>query len=293
MAHPSSGRRVLVTGLDGFTGFHAAAALQAAGFEIVDAAAGGSFDLSDRDSVRAALDGLSYDHVLHLAAISFVGHADAAGFYAVNTVGTTNLLEAVAASGNPIRKVVVASSANVYGNSDRTPIDEDTPPAPVNHYACSKLAMEHLVRQWHGRLPTLVARPFNYTGRGQAESFLIPKIVKHFAERRPVLELGNLDVTRDFSDVRDVAAIYARLLDCDASGQIVNICSGRGWSLRGIIDTCADIAGFMPEIRVNPAFVRPDEIKVLIGSNARLRALTGAEPSIDLAETLAWMLARG
>ncbi|QXQ06458.1 GDP-mannose 4,6-dehydratase [Sphingosinicellaceae bacterium] len=285
--------RVLITGLSGFTGRYVADALRAGGHEIIDPeVASPGFDLKEPESLAKALAASKPDAVIHLAAISFVGHSDPADFYRVNTIGTVNLLEALVRAPIPVRKVVIASSANIYGNALVSPIDETSTPAPVNHYACSKLAMEHLVRQWFDRLPIIVTRPFNYTGRGQGAQFLVPKIVGHFARREPVLELGNLDVARDFSDVRDVAGLYAELLLSAAEGEIVNVCSGRAYSLQWIVDTCSAITGHELEVRVNPAFVRADEIKSLVGSTAKLDAQVSVlRRELDL--TLAWMLSPG
>ncbi len=284
---------MLITGLSGFTGRYVADALRAGGHEIIDPeVASPGFDLKEPESLAKALAASKPDAVIHLAAISFVGHSDPADFYRVNTIGTVNLLEALVRAPIPVRKVVIASSANIYGNALVSPIDETSTPAPVNHYACSKLAMEHLVRQWFDRLPIIVTRPFNYTGRGQGAQFLVPKIVGHFARREPVLELGNLDVARDFSDVRDVAGLYAELLLSAAEGEIVNVCSGRAYSLQWIVDTCSAITGHELEVRVNPAFVRADEIKSLVGSTAKLDAQVSVlRRELDL--TLAWMLSPG
>lgn len=283
--------RVWITGHSGFTGHHLSLALADAGFAPVASAHLPEFDLRDAHSIERELERARPDYVIHLAAVSYVGHGEAADFYQVNAVGTLALLEALARSALPLRKIVLASSANVYGNSLREPITEDTPPAPVNHYACSKLAMEHLARTMYERLPILIVRPFNYTGAGQSERFLVPKLVHHFARREAVLKLGNLDVVRDFSDVRMVAAAYARLLKSDLVGTELNICSGTGYSLQSIVDTLAARSGHAPRIEVDPALVRAAELKRLIGSNARLLAAVGALPYDDFDATLSWMLA--
>ena len=152
---PSEGQRVLVTGGSGFTGTYVMAALARAGYEPVDAESSDpDFDLANRDSVRAVVAAVLPDFVIHLAALSFVGHDDAAAFYAVNAVGTTHLLDAIASLQSVPRRVVVASSANVYGNSTVEPITEATPAAPVNHYAASKMAMEAMARTYVDRLPS-------------------------------------------------------------------------------------------------------------------------------------------
>ena len=323
---PGQACRVLLTGARGFTGFYVRAELQAAGYTVVDAvaetgahadaaaAAVGiasvaaaapapadpviaplaqaeqvALDITSLDHCRAVMQAVRPDYLIHLAAISFVGHADAEAFYRVNVVGTLNLLQAMADTGVVPERVVLASSANIYGNAAAGILTEAQPPAPINHYAMSKLAMEYLVKPWCERFPIVVTRPFNYTGVGQGAQFLVPKIVSHFVARAPVIELGNLDVERDFSDVRTVARVYRDLLQADCAGQTVNICSGQPYSLRAIVGMMEAIAGYAIEVRVNPAFVRANEVKTLLGSTARLHALVGEHGYIPLQDTLRWM----
>jgi nucleoside-diphosphate-sugar epimerase len=164
-------------------------------------------------------------------------------------------------------------------------------PAPANDYAVSKVAAEYVGSLYAERLPIITVRPFNYSGRGQAENFLIPKIVAHARRRAPVIELGNLDVARDFSDVRTVVDAYARLLETpDAIGGTFNICSGEAVTLSDILELVAKLSGHRPEVRSNPALVRADEVKVLRGSAVRLESVIGKLNGIGLADTLRWML---
>ena len=284
--------RVWITGHHGFTGRYLSAALAHEGFEPIAAPDLPVFDLRDAGSIERELDRVRPDYVVHLAAVSYVAHGNATDFYAINTVGTARLLECLARGGLSLRKVVLASSANVYGNATREPITEDTPLAPVNHYACSKLAMEMMARTLFDRLPILIARPFNYTGVGQSEKFLVPKLVRHFAQCAPVIKLGNLDVVRDFSDVRMLAAAYCRLLASPLVSTEVNICSGLGRSLQSIVDTLRERADHAPAIEVDPALVRGTELKRLVGGNARLLDAVGALPYADFDATLTWMLER-
>ncbi|MGH8148017.1 MAG: GDP-mannose 4,6-dehydratase, partial [Rhodanobacteraceae bacterium] len=242
-----------------------------------------------RGAVQRAVEAARADVIIHLAAISFVAHGDADEIYRTNIVGTRNLLEALADADRQPRSVVLASSANIYGNAEVEPIDEDTLPAPANDYAVSKFAMEQMARLWMQRLPIALVRPFNYTGVGQSENFLIPKIVAHFRRGDKLIELGNTDVARDFSDVRDVARAYAAIVAHAPTGLAINLCSGIAHSLDDVLTMMAEIAGYAIEVRVNPAFVRSNEVKRLVGSNARLRALAGFAPSIPLRETLCWM----
>ena len=286
-----AGSRVFVTGLSGFTGCHLVSALEAAGYSLCDSECEDlpDFDLTDQLTIERVLDRVRPELVIHLAGVSFVAHGRASDFYAVNTVGTTNLIEALHRSNLPLRRVILASSANIYGNAVVEPISELTPPAPVNDYACSKLAMEFLACKWFDRLPIVITRPFNYTGPGQALHFVVPKIVDHFARRAPRIELGNLDVVRDFSDVRAVADVYCRLLSSQTRGEILNICSGRGLTLQWIIDRLSEISAYCPRIEVNQEFVRTSDVKRLVGSNDKLLRAIGPMKHIDFSETLRWM----
>lgn len=287
---------VLLTGANGFTGKYVRAELEAAGYTVVGALVGASrgphevtLDITSPDNCRRVMEKVQPDYLIHLAAISFVQHADADAFYRVNVIGTINLLQAMADVELSPRRVLIASSANVYGNTTAGVISESQPPQPVNHYAVSKLAMEFMAKTWSDRLPIVLTRPFNYTGVGQEPHFLVPKIVSHFAQRAPVIELGNLDVERDFSDVRMVAQAYRGLLEKDCAGETVNICSGRPYSLRAILHTMQQIAGYDIDVRVNPAFVRQSEVKTLVGSPDKLRSLVANLQTIPLDDTLRWM----
>lgn len=281
--------RILVTGLSGFTGHHFQAHAIDSGHEVVDLSA----DLTDTAAVRQTVAQAGpADALVHLAAISFVGHANEAAFYAVNTVGTSNLLGAIAAlpAAQRPRKLLVASSANVYGNSEHSPLAETQPPAPVNHYAASKLAMEHLALTFADRLPIVVTRPFNYTGPGQEGAFLIPKLVDHFVRRKALIELGNLHVEREFNDVRMVCEAYLRLLHHGESGQIYNVCTGTAFSLQQVLDTLKDLTGHDIAVRVNPAFVRASEVHRLCGDPDKLIGCIGPLPAYPLTGCLSAMI---
>lgn len=283
--------RVLVTGRSGFTGRYLEAALKSSGHDILDPfAAEPAFDLRNPASVARGVTAQAPEAAIHLAAISFVGHGSAADFYSVNTVGTAHLLDALCKVRPPLQRVLLASSASVYGNASVDPINEATPPAPVNHYAASKIAMEYIARTYAGRLPLVVARPFNYTGPGQAENFLVPKIIAHFAARAPRLALGNLDVVRDFSDVRMTVEAYVRLLTQGAPGETYNICSGVGRPLRWILNVAERFTRHRMVIDVDPTLVRGAEVHRLIGDSRRLTAAVGELPHRDFEATLRWML---
>ncbi len=311
------GARVLVTGLRSFTGHYLEAALQAQGAQVFGTVTPGESlaasadstarvfvaDLMDPAALQRAVQASQPTHVVHLAAISFVAHDDVDAIYRTNVVGTRHLLTALAAHAAPtLQHVVLASSANIYGNADVDPIAIDTPPRPANDYAVSKLAMEHMAWLWRDRLPLTIVRPFNYTGLGQSARFLVPKIVAAYRDRAASLELGNLEVERDFSDVRDVVHAYVGLLGTHAMGdspkpsagpRVVNVCSGRSTRLQDVLSMAETISGHRPHVVVNPQFVRHDEVKRLRGDPSNLHAALASQGGWSprpLQDTISWML---
>jgi nucleoside-diphosphate-sugar epimerase len=278
--------KILLTGAAGFTGFFFMSAAKAAGHQVVTLQA----DLTDKAAVAAEVLQAAPDTVVHLAAISFVGNANDASFYNVNVLGTLNLLASLASLPVPPTKVILASSANVYGNCSVSPITEAQAAAPVNHYATSKLAMEHMALTYADRLSLVITRPFNYTGPGQALQFLIPKLVSHFARRAPAIELGNLHVEREFNDVRMVCNAYLALLVHGVPGEVYNVCSGQPHTLQHLIRTLEGITGHTMVVDVNPTFVRANEVHRLCGSPAKLHAAVGPLGHWVLEDTLRWML---
>lgn len=279
-------QRILLTGAGGFTGQHFTEAAQQAGYEVHPLVA----DLTDAEAVATGVAASAPDFVIHLAGISAVTHANEEALYRVNLFGTLNLLKALTALPQVPNRILLVSSANVYGNAHKSPIDESTCPAPVNHYAMSKLAMEFMSGTFADRLPLMIVRPFNYTGVGHDARFVIPKLVEHFARRAEEIELGNLDVEREFNDVRTVCKAYLRLLQLGQPGQTYNVCSGRPVSLKSVIDALKQITGHDLQIKVNPAFVRANEVHRLCGSPAKLEACIGKLQHPALEETLRWML---
>jgi len=292
---------LLITGAAGFTGRHLIAAAIRKGYRCIALAqqkgkeVSGAHDtlvadLLDPAALEQAIAQVKPDFIVHLAAISFVAHGNTAEIYQANQLGTINLLDAIRKSVSNIKKILIASSANIYGNTTDLPITEATPLAPVNHYGMSKVTME-MATKLYADLPIVMSRPFNYTGCGQSPNFLIPKIVNAFRAGKQEIELGNLDVSRDFSDVRDVVAAYLRLLETHTTAPAYNICSGTATSLLSVIETLNGLAGYEIQVSINPDFVRSDEIKTLYGSPVLLEAAVGNYRKFILPDTLAWMLA--
>lgn len=295
--------RTLVTGAAGFTGRYMVALLAEQGHDVhalvhrapATPIAGASRvhegDIADPLALDSILGEARPDHVVHLAAISFVAHGDLGAMYRTNLLGTREVLGALARLRSTPTSILLASSANIYGNAREGLIDETAAPAPANDYGVTKLAAEYVAKLFSDRLPLIVVRPFNYTGRGQSAEFLIPKIVSHVVQRSMEIELGNLDVARDFSDVRGVVRAYARLLDePEALGGTFNVSSGKATSLGEILDLVGRLSGHDMKVRVNPAFVRANEVKTLLGSAERLERVVGSLGMPPIEETLRWML---
>lgn len=288
-------QRVLVTGASGFTGRYAIRALEEARYEVHGTALRGdgidyACDLGAPEEVKGLVQRVRPHKVLHLGALSFIGEADVRAFYDVNVLGTANLLEALAGSEALPARVVLASSANVYGATESGSLAENSCPQPVNHYAISKLAMERVAAMHADRWSTVVTRPFNYTGVGQDERFLVPKIVSHFVKGKRQIKLGNIEVNRDFSDVRDIVRMYVRLLDDDVPPGTLNLCSGRTYSIRQIVTTLEELAGHQIEVIQDPRFMRTNEIEMLQGDTSRLSFLLGNFRRHEFRQTLEWML---
>ena len=228
--------------------------------------------------------------MVHLAASAFVAEADPTDFYAVNLLGTRHLLEALSTAVTPPLCTIVASSANVYGNSTLEVLEETAETRPANDYAVSKLAMEYLAKTYMERLGIVITRPFNYSGVGQEPRYLIPKIVSHFKKQAAHIELGNTDVARDFSDVRDIAKAYRLLAEIQPNGEIFNLCSGEATALETCIGIASEITGHDIEVKVNPDFVRENEVTILRGSREKLDGVIGRGRRYKFRETLEWML---
>jgi len=242
---------LLITGANGFTGIYLTEAARKAGYGVVAL----SSNINDLENLEKEMAAVNPDFVAHLAGISFVASKDHEAFYRVHALGTSNLLQALTKLPSAPKKILLASSATVYGNSANTLSIEDQSLSPIDHYATSKVAMEDMAKTFFNRLPIVIARPFNYTGPGQKGNFLIPKLVDHFAKHTPFIELGNLNIEREFNDVQMICDAYLHLLELGNSSEIYNVCSGQARSLHLVMDTLKNITGHNIDIRINPDFV--------------------------------------
>lgn len=277
--------KILVTGSQGFTGRYVKEELLKNNHEVFDLDA----NLLDKKALDIEIQSKEIDAVIHLAAIAFVQHSDVNAIYENNIMGTRNLLDTLARYVPKIKHVLIASSANVYGNATVEKITEDTPLNPANDYAISKVAMEYMAQLWMDRLPITITRPFNYTGVGQSEDFVIPKIVRHLKERKDFIELGNIDVWREFNDVRAIASIYKKLIEHEPLYGAFNLCSGVTYSLREIIEMSSLIANHKINIKVNKDLIRKNEVKKLAGDPTKLELMIGNINLLTFSDTLLWL----
>jgi GDP-4-dehydro-6-deoxy-D-mannose reductase len=290
--------RLLLTGGGGFVGTHVVAAGTPggafSGWDIVPLPR--DCDVRDASALEAVAREVRPDAVLHLAAQSFVPRSfeDPRETFDINLGGTLNLLEALAAADFDGRMLLV-SSGDVYGRvpEDELPVDESRLPRPRSPYAVSKIAAEQLCLLWHmtRALDVMVARPFNHVGPGQDPRFVVPALARQVVEiaagRRPaVIDAGDIDTTRDFTDVRDVVAAYSALLSGGNAGEIYVIGTGREARIRDLLALMCRFSGIDPEIRQDPARMRPSEQRRMAANASKLRKDTGWAPRISIETTL-------
>ncbi|WP_420316799.1 NAD-dependent epimerase/dehydratase family protein [Ekhidna sp.] len=293
---PLSKKRVLITGAEGFTGQHLTSYLEDKDFDVIGTSLNSGrskmiqLNIDDVENIRRVVKDTRPDFIVHLAAISFVNHPNSLDFYRINTLGTENLLKSLIDVSHVPQKILIPSSATIYGNQGVTVLDESMVPKPANHYGCSKLAMERIVFNYFERLPLLISRPFNYTGPRQGDNFLIPKLVNHFKNREDVIELGNIDVKREFNSIDFLCEVYFRLLMSDVHSQILNVCSSITYSITEILNELEQLARHQIEIKVNPKFVRKNEIFELRGSTSLLSTFIQIPESKPICDTLKDML---
>lgn len=291
-------KKLLVTGLSGFVGQHLQRVLGGArpalDWQLLQPE--GSYDLLDSAALNRMLEQHQPDAVIHLAGQTFVPEAfrNPAHTLQVNLLGTLNLLQALKRRGFSGTFLYV-SSGDVYGQVAETdlPVVETLAPQPRNPYAVSKVSAELLCRQWSYTEPwrIMVARPFNHIGAGQGESFVIANMARQIVRVRqglqpPRLEVGDIDVTRDFLDVQDVIEAYLLLLEKGRNGEVYNVCSGQERRVRDLIGEMAELAGVEVELLQDPTRMRRAEQRRVVGSADKLQKETGWTPGVNITETL-------
>ena len=303
---------ILVTGAAGFAGSHLLDLLRSDDARVVALRKPGvgadtqaaypdadwrEIDLLDRDAMRSVVADTGPDAVYHLAGAPHVGQSWSAATdtLAVNVMGTHVLLEAIRLEGVPSR-VVVPSSAYVYRAVDRALTEDDAVEA-ANPYAISKVATELAVARAArvDGLRAVVARSFNHIGPRQDPSFFASGVARQVAlieagRLEPVILVGNLESRRDLTDVRDTVQAYRALADRGSPGTVYNVCSGRAYRMRDLLETLVARARVEVEVRTDPERLRPNDTPLLLGDPSRIKQATGWEPRVPIEQTLADLL---
>jgi GDP-4-dehydro-6-deoxy-D-mannose reductase len=313
--------RCLITGISGFAGRHLAALLLAQGNEVhgtvrradsrdrladLQARHAGFAarlrvaDVTDAEAIARVIDELHPEALFHLAGMTFVPDtvADPTAAMRINVLGTVHVLAAVQRHA-PRCRVVAVSSGDAYGlvHADELPVRESVPFRPISPYGVSKAALDLVAHQWAvgAGLDIVRLRPFNHTGPGQRADFVCPNFARQLlavasGQQPPVLAVGDLDLVRDFSDVRDVVAAYVAAYERGATGEVYNVCSGVGRSIRSVLDMLSAIVGVEVRAEVASERLRQISVPVVIGSADKLRAATAWTPRYDWRDTLAAMV---
>lgn len=287
---------LLLTGANGFVGMHFAATASCVPLADGD----GPIDLLDEARITEFIAAARPDAVVHLAGQTSVPEAfrDPRGTIEVNLLGTLNLLQGLKASAFAGRLLHV-STGDVYGPvaDDSLPITERHPPNPQNPYAVSKIAAEALCHQWWSSegFDIVVARPFNHVGFGQSDRFVLSRAARQIAEIRRQggkgqIVLGNLETSRDFTDVRDIIAAYHLLLAKGRSGAVYNVCSGLERKIVDAVERMAQLADVEIEIVSDPSLMRATDQVRVAGSNQLIAEEVGWSPATDWDDTLAELL---
>lgn len=297
--------KVLITGIGGFVGRYLADYCVSKGDEVyglertkshIDGAKIYGCDIINASLLAEIVKEVRPEQIYHLAAISFVPAANKNPklTYDINFYGTFNLYEAVKNSGlNP--KILFIGSSDVYGKVDKKnlPLKESAPLNPASVYAVSKAASEILSGYYSsaGLLNIIIVRPFNHTGPGQSPEFVCPSFARQISEiergtREPILEVGNLDAKRDFSDVRDVVRAYWMLMNSGVSSGVFNVCSGKAVSMKEMLDILLSMSKMEIKVNQDPARLRPSDTPLLYGDSAKLTSITGWKPTIPIEKTI-------
>ena len=293
--------KALVTGIEGFVGPHLASFLSSQDYEVAGTyyafePAGKSLyhmDILDKTEVANVINEVKPDHIFHLAGFSSVAMSFTMPdeCKSINVTGTRNLLDAIKLADIKC-KILVVSSADVYGKPITLPIDEKHPLQPMSPYAESRAAQESECLNWplNSKMQIVVSRSFNHSGPGQTEGFVLSSFAKQIAQiERGIqdnLKVGNLDAIRDFSDVRDVVRAYYLLMQKGKNKEIFNVCSGIGHSIKELLEMMVLNSSAQIDVEIDASRLRPSDIPVLIGDNKKLVSRTGWGPSIPIEKTL-------
>lgn len=283
----------LLTGSTGFVGRHFTSEYSCVPMMQTS---GDIVPLEDFSQVKNFITGKQFAYVVHLGGVAFVPFSfeNPEETYKINFFGTFHLLKALEEAGFK-GKFLFVGSADGYGMvpEQYLPVMENQKLRPRNPYAVSKVAAEALCYQWSqtSSFKVTMVRPFNHIGPGQSEDFVISNFAKQIIEiklgkKEPRLQVGDIEVRRDFTDVRDVVKAYGLLLKHGENGEVYNICSGKDQKIAELLNMMVKISGIKPEIQRDPQRYRPSEQRTTYGSFEKISEITGWKPQIPLNETL-------
>jgi GDP-4-dehydro-6-deoxy-D-mannose reductase len=305
--------RVLITGITGFAGSHLAEYILAEHpgarvFGLVrwrsrmdnivhlrDKIELHEADLKDVISLNKALAEIRPDRIFHLAAQSYVPASWKlpAETFAINALGQINLFEAILGLKLDPR-IQIAGSSEEYGhvNPDEVPMKETNPLRPLSPYAVSKVAQDLLAYQYfmsYG-LKTVRTRGFNHTGPRRGDVFVTSNFAKQIAEiekgkKEPVIQVGNLEAKRDFTDVRDMVRAYWLAAEKGKAGDVYNIGSGKTMAMKDMLDILLSLSKAKVKVQVDPARLRPSDVPILFSDSRKFVSLTKWKPRIPLEKT--------
>jgi len=250
-------------------------------------------NLLDIESLNRELDRIKPSVIFHLAGVAVTHDTPSGLLYDVNTIGVHNLLQSVINTSNLQTKVFLVSTASVYSTHEPDVIFTESSDISLgSHYATSKYCAELIARQYASMLDITILRPFNYTGVGQTDNFIIPKLVNAYKNNIDSIKVGNLNVVREFNDVRWIAEVYYELI-CHRAQDIplINISSGVGVELFSAIEFLSNYSQHKVELVVDSSFTRENDPISVVGDNSYLRSIIGekATSRYDFLDTLKWM----
>lgn len=312
------GRRVVVTGADGFIGSHVVERLVRDGADVTALCvynSNGSLgwldqdhsdvhghfrpvlgDVRDAELVRAVVAG--QDVVLHLAALIAIPYSYVAprSFVETNVIGTLNVLEAARAAA--VQRIVNTSTSEVYGTPDEIPISESHPLKGQSPYSASKIAADKLAESFARsfELPVVTLRPFNTYGPRQSARAVIPTVLRQLLAGAETINLGSIDPRRDFTFVTDTVDGFLRIATASVEpGDVIQLGTGSAVSIGEVVETCMDVVGHRAQVTTDPDRVRPaaSEVQILLSDPNRAKQVLGWEPRVELRDgvelTSDWM----
>ena len=299
--------KAFITGVGGFVGPYLARHLVKKGYEVfgvdrkgsrIDGCVVEKCDVTDYDSLFAIVSRIKPDCIFHLAGQSSVAKSwgEPELTKKVNVGGTKNLFRAVVAAGiKP--KILLVSSAEIYGIPKKVPIAEEHPVSPISPYGETKVEQEKLVKEFISRhkMQIVIARSFNHTGPGQPPDFVCSNFAMQIADiekgkQPPLIKVGDRKIKRDFSDVRDIVSAYALLVEKGISGEVYNVCSGTAFTIGEILDKLLKLSSVKVTVEPDPSKMKNSIVPVLHGDNSKLVRATGWKPTISIDKTLSDIL---